>query len=103
MRRLDALGIVFGVFLAGGLAYLVLQLAGLDNLEAGIWSQVLLVGGLIGWLMTYIFRAVNHKMTYHQQRDKYEEAYFQKRLDELSPEELAKIQAEIEQEKDSQV
>ncbi len=103
MRRLDALGIVFGVFLTGGLAYLVLQLAGLDNLEAGIWSQVLLVGGLIGWLMTYIFRAVNHKMTYHQQRDQYEQAYFQKRLDELSPEELAKIQAEIEQEKDSQV
>ncbi|RAM53447.1 MAG: DUF3007 domain-containing protein [Hapalosiphonaceae cyanobacterium JJU2] len=103
MRRLDALGIVFGVFLTGGLAYLVLQLAGLDNLEAGIWSQVFLVGGLIGWLMTYIFRAVNHKMTYHQQRDQYEQAYLQKRLDELSPEELAKIQAEIEQEKDSQV
>ncbi|MFB2770707.1 DUF3007 family protein [Pelatocladus sp. BLCC-F211] len=103
MRRLDAVGIVFGVFMTGGLAYLVLQLAGLDNLEAGIWSQVFLVGGLIGWLMTYIFRAVNHKMTYHQQRDQYEQAYFQKRLDELSPEELAKIQAEIEQEKDSQV
>ncbi|KOP24876.1 hypothetical protein AMR41_15670 [Hapalosiphon sp. MRB220] len=103
MRRLDALGIVFGIFLTGGLAYLVLQLAGLDNLEAGIWSQVFLVGGLIGWLMTYIFRAANHKMTYHQQRDQYEQAYFQKRLEDISPEELAKIQAEIEQEKDSQV
>ncbi|MGJ5672955.1 MAG: DUF3007 family protein [Nostochopsis sp.] len=98
MRRIDALGIVFGVFLTGGLAYLVLQLAGLDSLDAGIWSQVLLVGGLIGWLMTYMFRAVNQKMAYHQQREQYEEAYFQKRLDELSPEELAKIQAEIEQE-----
>jgi hypothetical protein len=103
MRRLDALGIGFGVFLTGGLAYLVLRLAGLDNLEAGIWSQVLLVGGLIGWLLTYLFRAVSHKMTYHQQRQQYEEAYFQKRLEELSPEELAKIQAEIEQEKGSQV
>jgi hypothetical protein len=103
MRRLDALGIGFGVFLTGGLAYLVLRLAGLDNLEAGVWSQVLLVGGLIGWLLTYIFRAVNYKMTYHQQREQYEEAYFQKRLEELSPEELAKIQAEIEQEKGSQV
>ncbi|MER3589772.1 MAG: DUF3007 domain-containing protein, partial [Mastigocladus sp. ERB_26_1] len=68
MRRLDALGIGFGVFLTGGLAYLVLRLAGLDNLEAGIWSQVLLVGGLIGWLLTYLFRVVSHKMTYHQQR-----------------------------------
>ncbi|WP_016871706.1 DUF3007 family protein [Fischerella thermalis] len=103
MRRLDALGIGFGVFLTGGLAYLVLRLAGLDNLEAGIWSQVLLIGGLIGWLLTYLFRVVSHKMTYHQQRKQYEEAYFQKRLEELSPEELAKIQAEIEQEKGSQV
>ncbi|MCX7596997.1 MAG: DUF3007 family protein [Fischerella sp.] len=103
MRRIDALGIGFGVFIAGGLAYLLLQLAGLDSLSAGIWSQLLLVGGLVAWLLTYIFRAVNHKMTYHQQREQYEEAYFQKRLEELSPEELAKIQAEIEQEKGSQV
>ncbi|NWF58613.1 MAG: DUF3007 family protein [Fischerella sp.] len=103
MRRIDALGIGFGIFIAGGLAYLLLQLAGLDNLSAGIWSQLLLVGGLVGWLLTYIFRAVSHKMTYHQQREQYEEAYFQKRLEELSPEELAKIQAEIEQEKGSQV
>jgi hypothetical protein len=42
-------------------------------------------------------------MTYHQQREEYEQAFIQKRLDELSPEELAKIQAEIEQEKQSQV
>lgn len=98
MRRIDALGIGFGVFVAGGLAYLILQLAGLDSLEAGVWSQVLLVGGLIGWVATYALRAVGQKMTYHQQRQDYEEAYFKKRLEELTPEELAKIQAEIEQE-----
>ncbi len=38
-------------------------------------------------------------MTYHQQRKDYEEAYLQKRLDELTPEELAKLQAEIEEER----
>jgi hypothetical protein len=42
-------------------------------------------------------------MTYHQQREHYEQAFLQQRLDELSPEELAKIQAEIEQEEQSQV
>ena len=98
MRKIDVLGIGLGVFVAGGLIYIVLQVAGLDSLEAGIWSQLLLVGGLIGWVATYIFRAVNHKMTYDRQREEYEEAYFQKRLEELPPEELAKIQAEIEQE-----
>jgi len=99
MRRIDAIGICLGVFAAGGLAYLILQVAGLDSLEAGVWSQVLLVGGLIGWVVTYALRAVGHKMTYDQQRQYYEEAFFQKRLEELTPEELAKIQAEIEQER----
>lgn len=103
MRRIDVFGIGLGVFAAGGLAYIILQVAGLNSLEAGVWSQLLLVGGLIGWLVTYALRAVGHKMTYDQQRQDYEEAYFKKRLEELTPEELAKIQAEIEQEERSQV
>jgi Protein of unknown function (DUF3007) len=99
MRKIDVLGIGVGVFAAGGLVYIVLQVAGLDNTDAGIWSQLLLVGGLIVWVATYITRAVSNKMTYNQQRQAYEEAYFQKRLEELTPEELAKIQAEIDQER----
>ncbi len=99
MRKIDVIGIGLGVFAAGGLVYIILQVAGLDSLEAGIWSQVLLVGGLVGWVATYVYRAVGKKMTYHQQRQDYEEAYLKKRLEELSPEELAKIQAEIEEER----
>ena len=96
MRRIDAIGIVFGVFVLGGLAYVVLQFAGLNNLSAGIWSQVLLVAGLIGWLFTYIFRAVGNKMTYHQQREEYEKAFLQNKLDQLSPEQRDKLLAEAE-------
>jgi hypothetical protein len=96
MRRIDAIGITFGIFVAGGLAYAILQLVGLDGQSAGIWSQALLVVGLISWLATYLFRAGSKKMTYHQQREEYEKAFLQKQLDELTPEELAKIQAEIE-------
>ena len=99
MRKIDAIGIGLGVFAVGGLAYIIFQVAGLDSLEAGIWSQVLLVGGLLGWVATYAYRAMGKNMTYHQQRKDYEEAYLQKRLDELTPEELAKIQAEIEEER----
>ncbi|ABA21703.1 conserved hypothetical protein [Trichormus variabilis ATCC 29413] len=103
MRRIDAIGIGIGIFIVGGLAYLGFQLFGLDGQQAGIWSQVLLVIGLIGWLATYVLRAVGKNLTYHQQREDYEQAFFQKRLDELTPEELAKIQAEIEQEKQAQI
>ncbi|XZO03478.1 MAG: DUF3007 family protein [Microcoleus sp.] len=101
MRRIDVIGITLGVFVAGGLAYLLLQFAGLDSTKAGIWSQLFLVAGLIGWLATYLFRAVTQGMTYSQQLKDYKEAVLQKQLDALTPEELAKIQAEIEQEKNN--
>ena len=101
MRRIDAIGIVFGVFVLGGLVYVVLQFAGLNNLSAGIWSQVLLVAGLIGWLFTYIFRAVGNKMTYHQQREEYEKAFLAQKLDQLSPEQRDKLFASVESEEDN--
>ncbi|MEL7494427.1 MAG: DUF3007 family protein [Cyanobacteria bacterium J06554_11] len=97
MRRIDVIGIGFGVFVAGGLLYLAFAWAGLDGLSAGIWSQVVFVAGLLGWTGTYVARALGQKMTYNQQLKDYEDAVLQKRLDEMSPEELAQLQAEVEQ------
>jgi len=101
MRRIDALGIGLGVFVAAGLVYLALQLFGLDGINAGIWTQAVLVVLLIGWSLTYLFRVGNKQMTYNQQLKDYEEAVMQKRLEEMSPEELAQLQQEIEQKKKS--
>jgi phosphotransferase system glucose/maltose/N-acetylglucosamine-specific IIC component len=101
MRRIDAIGIGFGVFAAGGIAYLALQGLGLDSVNAGIWSQVLLIGGVLGWVFTYLFRVFTSKMTLNQQLKDYEDAVLQKRLNEMTPEELAQLQAELEQEKSS--
>jgi hypothetical protein len=42
-------------------------------------------------------------MTYNQQIKDYKEAVLQKRLEAMTPEELAKLQAEIEEENRSQV
>ena len=100
MRRIDVIGFGFAVFLVGGGAYLVLQLVGLDSLSAGVWSQVLLIVGLVSWVATYLFRALTQNMTYNQQLKDYEEAVLQKRLEALTPEQLANLQAEIEREKD---
>lgn len=102
MRRIDAIGIAFGVFAAGGIIYVLLQFAGLDSLKAGIWSQALLVGGLVGWLLTYLFRVSTKNMTYNQQVKDYKDAVLQKRLEEMTPEELAQLQAEIENEQRSE-
>jgi hypothetical protein len=99
MRRIDVILIGIGVFAIGGAGYLGLKLAGIDNINAGIWSQLLLVGIILAWLSSYIFRVATKKMTYNQQIADYEEAVLQKRLEELTPEELAKIQAEIDRER----
>jgi hypothetical protein len=101
MRRFDALAITIGFFLAGGLIYLLLQFAGLDSAKAGIWSQAILFTGVVGWLLTYLFRVGTKNMTYNQQVKDYKEAVLQKALDELTPEQLEKLQAEIEEEKRS--
>jgi hypothetical protein len=100
MRRIDALGIGLGVFVTAGLAYVALQLLGLDGINAGIWTQTALVIGLVGWSLSYLLRVGNKNMTYNQQLKDYEEAVMQKRLEEMSPEELAQLQREIEQEKE---
>ncbi|MGD1929155.1 MAG: DUF3007 family protein [Leptolyngbyaceae cyanobacterium] len=96
MRRIDVIGIGLGVFAVGGLLYIGLRLAGLDSPSAGIWSQVIFVGGILGWLGTYLTRVVNKDMTYNRQLDDYEDAVLQKRLDEMTPEQLTQLQASVE-------
>lgn len=98
MRRIDVIGIGIGVFAIGGVVYWVLRASGLDGMSAGIWSQVIFTGALVGWLLTYLLRALTKTMTYNQQLRDYEDAVLQKRLDEMSPEEIAQLQAEIEAE-----
>ena len=99
MRRIDAIGISIGIFAAGGILYFVLQVVGVDSTNAGIWTQAVLVGGLFIWLLTYLFRVANTDMTYNKQLKDYEEAVLQKRLEKMTPEDLAQLQAEVEQEK----
>jgi hypothetical protein len=95
MRRIDVIFIGFGVFAAGGILYWGFGIAGLDATNAGIWSQFLLVLGLLGWVATYLYRALTKNMTYVQQLKDYETAVLEKRYAELSPEALEKLQAEV--------
>jgi hypothetical protein len=99
MRRIDVILLGIGVAIAGWLIYLGLQATGLDKINAGIWSQVIFTVGLLGWASTYLLRVFTKKMTYNQQLQDYEDAVLQKRLEELTPEELAQLQAEVEAER----
>ncbi len=101
MRRIDAIGITFAVLIIGGLIYLFFNFIGIDSIKAGIWSQVLLVGGLVVWVLSYLFRVVNQKMTYNQQIKDYEDAVIQKRWEEMTESQREKLQAQIQQEKEN--
>ncbi|MEM1309972.1 MAG: DUF3007 family protein [Cyanobacteria bacterium P01_H01_bin.153] len=99
MRRIDVIGMGLGIFLLGGGLYVGFRLVGLNGLSAGVWSQVILVAGLLGWVATYLLRVVTSNMTYGQQLKDYEDAVLQKRLEEMTPEQLAQLEAEIAAEK----
>ncbi len=94
MRRIDAILIALVFFLLGGMTYVVLQVLGLKSETAGIWSQAMLVFGLLGWLSTYLFRVATGTMTLNKQIEDYKTAVLQRRLEEMTPEELAELQSE---------
>jgi hypothetical protein len=56
---------------------------------------VALVVVLLGWISTYVFRAVTQTMTYNQQLDDYKKAVLTKQLEEMTPEEREKLLAEV--------
>lgn len=95
MRRIDAIAITVAFFIVGALAFWGFKVFGLSSETAGIWSQLVLVLGLVGWVGSYGYRAVTQTMTYNQQLKDYQKAVLQKQLAEMSPEELAKLQAEL--------
>jgi Protein of unknown function (DUF3007) len=95
MRRVDVVFIGLGAFAAGGILFWAFGVAGLDATNAGIWSQFLLVIGLLGWIGTYLYRALTQNMTYVKQLKEYEDAVIQKRYDEMTPEQLAQLQANL--------
>ena len=99
MRRIDAIAIVFAFFVFGGIAFWLFRISGLDATNAGVWSQVVLVGVLLAWVSTYIFRAITQTMTYNQQLEDYQKAFLTKQLEAMTPEEREKLLAEVEAEK----
>jgi uncharacterized membrane protein len=99
MRRIDAIAIMVAFFVFGGVAFFAFRVSGLDVNNAGVWSQVVLIGVLLAWISTYVFRAVTQTMTYNQQLDDYKKAVLTKQLEEMSPEDREILLAQVELEK----
>ena len=90
--RKDVL-LICGFFLAAGFGgFWWLEHSGLDTVEAGRYVQVAIVLLMtVGWLGSYLFRVKTKKMTYVQQLKDYEDAVMQKRLEEMSDEQIQQV------------
>lgn len=74
-----------------------LQLLGTPDLLAGqLTTGFVSVLSLVLWVSTYVFRVGTKGMTYAQQLRDYEDAVIKKRYEELTEEELAALQEELD-------
>ncbi|GAQ81818.1 hypothetical protein KFL_000920030 [Klebsormidium nitens] len=98
--RKDVLVLGLGVIVAGFALKYGLEAVGVDPLVAGNVIQISFVLGLmILWVFSYVFRVANKEMTYVKQLKSYEEEVMKKRLEELPEAELENMLAAVEEEK----
>ena len=102
MTRLKVLLVGLLVLVLGGVGYGAFSAAGFEGASAGIAAEAVLIVIVVVWTGSYLFRVVNGKMTYMEQRRRYRKGYDQLKDDELqerfaslSPEEQQALLAEI--------
>ena len=76
---------------------------GIDNLTANTISNFFLILIVITWVSSYVFRVVNGKMTFMEQRKRYRKKYekivndkLENKFNSLSKEEQEKLMEDLE-------
>eukprot|EP00741_Cyanophora_paradoxa_P021628 tig00000241_g20876.t1 len=88
------------ILVAGFGLYYILQAAGLDEIQAGIWTQVAVsVFVVFGWTASYLTKWAGGDLIYFRQRREYEEEVIRKRYEQLTDEQWTKLVAEDEERK----
>ena len=91
------------ISLLGILSYKIIPNVGIDNFTANTFSNFILIVIVITWVSTYIFRVVNGKMTFMEQRKRYRKKYekivndkLEIKFNSLSKEEQEKLMEDLE-------
>ena len=97
--------IQIGVFVSflGLISYELAPQVGIDNFTASTISSSILILIVITWVSSYVYRVVNGKMTFMEQRKRYRKKYekvindkIEKKFNEFSKEEQEKMMKDIE-------
>ena len=87
----------------GLLSYKLAPQLGIDNFTSSTISNIILIVIVIAWVSSYVFRVVNGKMTFMEQRKRYRKEYekivndkLEKKFNLLSQEEQVKLLEDLE-------
>ena len=91
------------ILLIGLISYKFAPQIGIDNFTATTVSSCILILIVITWVTSYIYRVVNGKMTFMEQRKRYRKEYekvvndkLETKFNSLSKEEQQKLMEELE-------
>jgi hypothetical protein len=97
------LQIGFFISLLGIIIYELAPQLGIDNFTVNTISSLILILIVFIWVFSYVFRVVNGKMTFMEQRKRYRKEYekivnlkLENKFNELSVEEQEKIMEDLE-------
>ena len=103
MTKGKVIQIGFFVSLIGLISYKFAPQFGINNLTASTISSCTLIAIVITWVSTYIYRVVNGKMTFMEQRKRYRKEYekfvndkLENKFNSLSKEEQQKLMEDLE-------
>ena len=94
-----------GIFVSflGFISYELAQQVGIDNFTASTISSFILILIVITWVSSYVYRVVNGKMTFMEQRKRYRKEYekvvndkIEKKFNELSKDDQEKLMKDLE-------
>ena len=97
--------IQIGIFLSiiGLISYKIAPQIGIDNFTSTTISSCILILIVISWVTSYIYRVVNGKMTFMEQRKRYRKEYekvvndkLETKFNSLSKEEQEKLMEDLE-------
>ena len=91
------------ILLIGLISYKLTPQIGIDNFTYATLSSSFLILIVITWVTSYVYRVVNGKMTFMEQRRRYRKDYekvindkLEKKFNELSKEEQDKMMKDLE-------